>query len=513
VVTVSLRVPKGGLEVAAAGVRFKIAEHNKTTTATATFRGGQALTLSWYARPPKPRKLPARLYADTQTLVRVEQGLVRCTATIDFAILRSPVKQFKVDVPADFEFIRAQGEHVAATSLSEIRDPRARTRTATIDLRRGAIGRHTLTLVYERRLKKDETKLAVGVPSPLNVVQRRGSVGVAVHGGLEVTAVASSDARPVDVKKLPAALWGRATAPLIRGFRYDAGSPTVRLTVTQHKQVAVLVAMSDACEASTVVTPEGRVITKVMYILRNNQKQFMKLDLPEGATVWSTFVQDRPVTPVRNEAGQLLIPLRKSEEVTEEDEEEGKTYRWRRDKRRSDRRGELRVARERMQRAKRLERADEPPKDLKPYDVEIVFVTPNVKLDARGNVKLALPKADIPVGLMAWAVFLPQKLRVVDVAGNLKEVSRFALPFRHFGEAELMRREALATAQKAVVRAMLAEQLKELRRDTVRLAPHAKGALPVRIEIPITGAIQRFQKFLLVNEAPQVTLTYRRRAD
>jgi len=206
--------------------------------------------------------------------------------------------------------------------------------------------------------------------------------------------------------------------------------------------------------------------------------------------------------------------LKKSEEVEEDDEEDGKTYRARREKRRSQRPGEpeKRVPRAKILR-KRAERDGAPARDLKPYDVEIVFVSSPVKLAAKGDLKLALPKIDIPVGQMAWAVFLPGSLRVVDAAGNFKEVRRFSLPFRHFGEAAYIRQQramAMEQAARAAQQAALQESMEAL--DMARAA-RARGVLPVRIEIPITGEIYRFEKFLLDAEAPAMTVTYRKRAE
>ena len=108
-------------------------------------------------------------------------------------------------------------------------------------------------------------------------------------------------------------------------------------------------------------------------------------------------------------------------------------------------------------------------------------------------------------------MFLPTHLRVVDSTGNLKEVRNFTLPFRHFGDAAFAR---LAQAA-ALAQAEQAEQLKDMQHaleEMADLAQEAKahGVLPVRVEIPFTGSIYRYEKFLVVNETPHVTLSYRR---
>jgi hypothetical protein len=144
--------------------------------------------------------------------------------------------------------------------------------------------------------------------------------------------------------------------------------------------------------------------------------------------------------------------------------------------------------------------------------VEIVFVTPATKLAERGLVHPALPQLDVPIGHLSWAIFLPASLKVVDADGNVTEVSHFTLPFRHFGDVAYEREQRQADQLQA------AQQLEQARaqadKQAQRLAERAEaqGVLPVRIEIPMVGEIHRFEKFLTVEEAPGVTLIYRRSA-
>ena len=76
---------------------------------------------------------------------------------------------------------------------------------------------------------------------------------------------------------------------------------------------------------------------------------------------------------------------------------------------------------------------DDGPADLKPYDVEIVYVTSAVKLEDKGSLKLGLPESDVPVGKISWAVLLPESVKVTDAQGNMTEVGALMrLKFEHF---------------------------------------------------------------------------------
>ena len=516
---------RGSVAVAARG-RWEVkpgkgdsAERIGTSELPASLRAaaGKGLELAYrYARTPatvslavgRPKAPPAKLYAATATLATVERGRIRCRANVSYQVLHAGVDTFRVSLPAGVDLLGVAGANVRHTQvLTE-----GKKRTLVVDLKDLARGGQELIVTYDRPLKDDEKSPVVPLLAHPAAAEDRGTVGIEVRGGLEVRAAAKGAER-VDVKELSGTLWNAARSPLLMGFRYARAPAEITLGLTRHEDVDVLVAMSDVCEAATTITPDGKGVTKMMYVLRNNRKQFMALSLPAGAEVWSAFVNDRPVTPVRAGAGKVLVPLVKSAEEDDDEDDGRDSYVERRDRRRREGpSGEARL-RERVERLEKLRKRDEAPRDLKPYDVEIVFVTPKLAIAERGEVKLALPACDIPTGQMAWAVFVPAPLRVVHAEGNLKEVGAFSLPFRHFAEAELARRSARVLAKAEAMQQ--ARQLAKVQDALKALAPDAKarGVLPVRIEIPVTGQISRFEKLLVVDEAPEVTLTYRRKVD
>ncbi|MGB6042877.1 MAG: hypothetical protein WBF93_06930, partial [Pirellulales bacterium] len=143
--------------------------------------------------------------------------------------------------------------------------------------------------------------------------------------------------------------------------------------------------------------------------------------------------------------------------------------------------------------------------------------------NAAGHVLIPLQKSeevddensDIPTGHLAWAVFVPKSIRIVDSSGTLKEVGAFTLPFRHFGDVTAARNDRVSMEKMAKQAAQLAMKMEELAKAEQQLAKEAKaeGVLPVRVEIPMTGQVLRYEQFLVVNDAPKIALTYRRKLD
>ena len=97
-----------------------------------------------------------------------------------------------------------------------------------------------------------------------------------------------------------------------------------------------------------------------------------------------------------------------------------------------------------------------------------------MKLADHGQVKAALPQSDIPIGHLSWAIFLPDNLRVVDTQGNVSEVTRFTLPFRHFGDVAYEHAKHLEVAQKLAEAAQQA--LQQAGRNKPRRWPSARSA-------------------------------------
>jgi hypothetical protein len=472
--------------------------------------GGGPLLAYHYTRSPaavglvvsRPKPQPAKRFATTNTLVSLQPGRLVCRALVHYEVLHAGIDRLRITLPEDTELLSVEGDCVRGHSLLT----EEKSRVLVIDTKDLVKGECAVTVAYARRFKESDKAVSVGLVAHPDAEIDRGSVGIEVRSNYEVAPAAEGFER-IDVKELPSTLWNAAGSPVLFAYRYAAPQPAMSLGLTRHEDLSVLVAMSDFCEAATVITPDGKPVTKMMFIVRNNLKPFLALKLPEGAEMWSALVDDRPVTPARNGKGDVLIPLKKSEEVDEDDEE---SYRARREKRRKEGPEGQMVQADRVHKLKERPESMAEPKDLKPYDVEIVFVGKKVDLAERGQVKLLLPQSDVPVGHLAWAVFLPKSLHVTDSAGNLQEVSNFTLPFRHFGVVECLKRRAqeLKQAQEAM-KAMeqAAQQLDKA------AAAKAQGVLPVRIEIPITGEIYKFEKFLVVDDTPELSVSYRRKTE
>ena len=128
-------------------------------------------------------------------------------------------------------------------------------------------------------------------------------------GNLELSAGAVKGAAVVDVRTLPPSILGVTGTPVLLGFKYLGEDAAIALDVSEHEEVDVLVTLLDQAEATTMFTRDGRRLTRVAYQVRNNRRQFLRLDLPDGAELWSASVAGKTVQPAAGSDGRLMIPL------------------------------------------------------------------------------------------------------------------------------------------------------------------------------------------------------------
>jgi hypothetical protein len=82
--------------------------------------------------------------------------------------------------------------------------------------------------------------------------------------------------------------------------------------VARYAQQAVLTANVEESRYRVLLTGEGKILVEARYAVRNNQRNFVKVTLPQGATLWSSSLAGRPVRPGQSPDGSLLFPLAKA---------------------------------------------------------------------------------------------------------------------------------------------------------------------------------------------------------
>lgn len=302
-------------------------------------------------------------------------------------------------------------------------------------------------MVHMEQVLGEQPAVDAPIVKPLKVERSKGWLGVVALGNLEITAGQVKEAAPVDVRTLPASILGATQNPILLGYKYVGTETHIPLNIFEHDEVDVLLTLVDQAHATTMVTGHGRRLTSVKYEVRNNRRQFLRVGLPDGAELWSAAVGGKAVQPAKS-GGALLIPLLRS-----------------------------------SQRAS----------GLASFEIEVVFVEEGGETKGRlGQFKGRLPNVDVPVTYVAWSIFTGDELRIQSKSIDAS--------LRHVGELSKPLDSVDALSLHSEPQGMYKQS------NTGGLDG---GSAPVKVRLPIEGDPHHFEKLLALDEALEVSFSYK----
>jgi len=248
----------------------------------------------------------------------------------------------------------------------------------------GQTDRHTaaeISLSYRIRLPSLPAKVDVPMLEVRDVDTLEGFAGVEIIGNLEVMSQGVSKGIRIPAKNLPKALWNSASSPLLYGYEFHVNGFSPMLNIRSYSEIQTVMANVDIVDCVTHRTLAGKSVTRIRYFIRNNDRQFLTLTLPEKSRIWQAFLDGKPVKPARKETGEILIPMKKSPSRGEE---------------------------------------------LSSFLIEIGYISDVSKLTLKGDIINRLPEIDIPVNYLRWRLYLPEYYGYTKFEGPMKQVSQFS---------------------------------------------------------------------------------------
>ena len=219
----------------------------------------------------------------------------------------------------------------------------------------------------------DGTKAEAPFLSFKDTQRETGEVLVEGEGTMDLTATEGGGLKRMDVKETNAYLRSLARFPMQAAFRYHrqaAEAPTLALSWVRFPDTSVLAAIAEHAVVTTLVTSEGKSLTEVKLSVKNQAQPFLKVGLPAGASILSADVAGEKVKPVQGTDGERVPLLRPG-------------FR---------------------------------PVDT--YEVSFVIMHSGAPFAKNGGSELSLPKMDVPISLLEWEVFLPERYKVKDFGGD-----------------------------------------------------------------------------------------------
>ncbi|HVY71755.1 MAG TPA: hypothetical protein VHH73_17620, partial [Verrucomicrobiae bacterium] len=246
-------------------------------------------------------RLDARVVAEVFNLVTIGEGVVGGSATIRYGIANQGAQQFQVRVPAHWKNLEFTGPGIRRQDHD--------TNLWTLTLQDKVWGAYTLVLTYDYTFDPRKATLDAGGAHPVGAEREEGTVVITAAPGLTLDPpVITEPLRQIDPTELAPADHALINRPVLLAARYHGANFALAVALTRHEEVAALDAVADRAQLTSVLTDTGEMLTQASFMVKNNERQFQKFQLPAGATLWGVAVNGAPAKADRD-GDWLLVPL------------------------------------------------------------------------------------------------------------------------------------------------------------------------------------------------------------
>jgi autotransporter-associated beta strand protein len=328
---------------------------------------GDRLEVTWQKPQPVVHRA-AQIESAADIGWTLAEGVHQVRAVLALRLWGGEVAELTVDLPAGADRVSITGPDVREVQVSG--------GAARVFLRGPITQRTRLSVAFESpRAKTGRMSLpAFGVrgASP-----RGGTLAIAGGAGAVLLEMESPGLAPMAIHDLPDAVRGLLAAAPVYAYQLSGGAWEARIDAVDMAEFPVRETLADSALYTVLYRPDGSIMTKVLYEVRNRGQQYMKVDLPQGARLLVARVAEQQKNLARGPGETVFVPLEKSV---------------------------LTMA------------------GLISFPVELVYLTKGPPLARQGRLSLPLPRTDLPVAYARCALEVPDGLNLRRWQGTLREV-------------------------------------------------------------------------------------------
>jgi hypothetical protein len=338
--------------------------------------GNDSLSFTWRRKTEDHHaSLPLRLRGSFNQLLGLGEDSATLTAEVNLDVVQGAASDAHILVPAGITINQVQGAAVA--------DWEQKSGELAITFLEPVEQSTRFVITGEWRSPRDGL-----IDIPLlrlpNTERETGGVAVEVLGAGEIKGYKPVGLETADATDLGEMISSRQS-PQLAAFRFRSGdaktSRSLNVNVARYTPQAVLMANIEEARYEVLISNDGKILVLGRYAVRNNQRNFLKVTLPPGATLWSASLSGNPVRPGQAPDGGVLLPLEKAHA------------------------GE----------------------DAPEFAVELVYLSRSTPWTDKGHLKLSLPALDLPVSRTGLEVHHPPLFKVTSDPGAFT-VAQFEEP-------------------------------------------------------------------------------------
>ena len=376
-VRTTLRVTsEGGWEVSSPDAAGRILPGPGGTAGSLTLRPGTVLSVTW--RDPLARaEHEPLLTATCHAACDFAPDALRVNARLEVLIRRGKTDRLILDLPPGADHVSVGG--------ADVRRVDGRGATRTLHLRGTLSGRVSLDLRFEI------PRAAPTGRATLGHFGIRGAVGA---GHLIVSNSTGGELLEDETERLeeeaffglPDELLALSKEKPALAYAIQRGRWRLTCDTVLASEVKLPPALVDAAHHVLVLRPDGNLMGRAAFDVRNSHRQFLLLRLPKRCRVLLALVDKKAVAITPAPDGSVAVPLRKSIPTVG---------------------------------------------GLVSFPVEIVYTGRSAGLGRKGRLRLVLPTVDAHVAYTTCRLYAPEGARFVDWRGNVRHVDRLITERAH----------------------------------------------------------------------------------
>jgi hypothetical protein len=353
------------------------------------------------------------------------------SAEVDLEVVQGAAQQIKLVVPANVTVNQVPGANVA--------DWKVEGDTLTVSFLDPVERSAKFVVSGEIRLPS-QGAISIPVLRVLDAERETGGVAVEILGAGEIKSSRARGLDPADAAALGQTVAARQSPSLVAFRLRPVTAPALDLDVARYDQQAVLTANIEEARYRVLMTEDGKMLVQARYAVRNNQRNFLSVRLPAGASLWSASLAGQPARPGKTPDGALLIPLAKGRA------------------------------------------GDEAP----PFGIEMMYSIDGAPWTAKGDATLALPILDLPVSRSGLVLYVPPLYRVTPQPGAFR-----MQPYEQPASQVLNNTQPVALASSFGLPILsagnTAQQMLVDQYRTDNVARRTAERLPLRVSFPARG--------------------------
>ena len=440
---ITLDIPKKNIDVIISNAQeIQTNEFGRHTVVKGYLTPTSEMRILWKKKSVEIARGPAKIYAELYNLLSIEADAIRVTTKIKMNILQNKITSITLITPSDYQILEVTGH---GKNIWNVREEDGK-QILYIPFEYPIDGNQYITIKSEKSLPKETMVADFDGFEIMDAIRESGFIAGEVKSNAEAHVREFKGLDRIDFQKVPSELSGLSTRPIQFAFKYIRHPYSIVVDITKYEREEALSAIIDYARGTTLFEEDGKLVHQFTFSIQNLWNQFLKLDLPKDASIWSVYVDGKREKPSRDSDGKILIPLVRSMR------EDG---------------------------------------ILKPFDVEIIYSEPVSKFTIFGKKEQSLPTPDIIINRIEWNLYLPVNYKYINFGGNLKRSKKVEIS----DEMVLITKDIDISSGKLAEPSAPLEKKKEV---TLGVA----GLLSVRVNIPISGKNYLFTKKIVEKGEP-----------